>query len=136
MTIAYYASNKWLDYFFGATAAAPLPLATIYMGLSTTSISPNGTGATEPAGGAYARIAIPNDKANGWNSSVSGALTNKDPITFVESSAAWGTITYVFIADALTAGNILYYQALSSSRVVQDQTVVQFAAGGLTISLT
>lgn len=133
MSITYTSANKILDYNFGATSyTAP---TTYYVGLSTSAIAIAGTGATEPSGGAYARVAVTNNKTN-FTTAALGALTNDVAITFVESTASWGTITYVFLADALTAGNIYYYEALPVAKTVQSATIVTFAAGGLTLSMT
>ena len=130
MAVTYYQSNKLLDYNFGATAYSNP--ATLYVGLSTTTISDNGTGATEPSGGSYARVAVTNNKTN-FGVAASGSLVNAVDFTFVESTASWGTITYVAIYDASTAGNMLYFQPLSTSRAVPINTIVSFPASYLTI---
>jgi len=126
-------ANKILDKNFGATDYTPP--ATLYVGLSTTTIGIAGTGATEPSGGAYARVAITNNKTN-FGTASNGALTNSNAITFTESTASWGTITYVFIADALTGGNIWFFEALPAPKTVQTATTVLFSASSLTLSMT
>jgi len=132
MSITYYQSNRILDKDFGNTAYTTP--STLYFGLSTTSIGDDGTGETEPSGGAYARIALTNNKIN-WDTAASGSLTNLTVVQFVESTASWGTITHVFISDAITSGNMLYFGALSPSRQVQINTVVYFAVGAITVSI-
>jgi hypothetical protein len=132
MSSTYYINNKILDYNLGSTSYS-VP-GTIYMGLSTTSIDIAGTGATEPSTGSYARVAITND-TSAWNNSSSGVKTNKLAVTFPESTAAWGTITHVFFADASTSGNVLYYEALTTSKVVQINTTVYFAIGAITVNM-
>jgi hypothetical protein len=127
--ITYYAANRILDRNFGQVVYTPP--ATMYFGLSTTSINIDGTGATEPSGGAYARVAFTNDKTN-WGTASNGSLANLVAATFAESTASWGTITHVFIADALSGGNIWFYDALSPSRIVQSATTVLFAVGSVT----
>lgn len=133
MSGTYYSFNRNLDNNFGRTAFT-VP-ATFYFGLSTTAISIDGTGATEPSGGTYARVALTNDKTN-WGTAATATLTNATAVTFTESTASWGTITYVFIADALTAGNIWWFDALTPSRQVQSATTVQFAVGAITVQMT
>lgn len=133
MSITYTQANKILDLNFGNTTytvASPL-----YFGLSTTPINNDGTGATEPSGGAYARVAVTNSKSY-FSVASSGVLSNSGTITFAESTASWGTITYVFIADALTSGNILYFDALTTSRAVPANTTVYFGSGNVSISMT
>ena len=131
--ITYHSANKILDLNFGATSYTPP--STLYVGLSTTTINIDGTGATEPSGGAYARVAVTNTKSN-FTSASNAVLTNSNAITFAESTASWGTITYVFLADALTGGNIWFYEALPVPKTVQTATTVLFSAGSLTLSMT
>jgi hypothetical protein len=133
MSQTYYASNQFLDYVYGVVSFTPP--TTYYVGLSTTVISNSGTGATEPSGGAYARVAVTNNKTN-FSTASSGALSNATAVTFTESSASWGTITYIFLADALTGGNIWYFEALPSSKIVQSQTTVLFSVGAITFAQT
>jgi len=133
MSTTHYQANRILDHAFGATSFTPA--STMYFGLSTTSISANGTGATEPSVGAYARASAANNKTT-WGAAGSGSLTNLISISFIESTASWGTITHVFISDALTSGNMMYYSTLSPSRVVQSTTTVLFAASAITVTLT
>lgn len=133
MSITYTQANKILDLNFGNTSytvSSPL-----YFGLSTTPINNDGTGATEPSGNGYARVPVTNSKSY-FSVASSGILTNSSSITFAESTASWGTITYVFIADALTSGNILYFDALSPSRTVAANTTIYFASGNVSISMT
>ena len=132
MAITYYSANKILDRNFGITAYSPP--ATMYFGLSTTTIQIDGTGATEPSGGNYARVGVTNDKTT-WGTASNGALTNSIAVTFPESSASWGTITHVFISDASTSGNIWWFDALSPSRQVQSSTTVLFAIGSITVKM-
>ena len=132
MSITSYMSNKILDRNFGNTSFTVT--SPMYVALSTTPLALDGTGATEPSGGAYARVSITNNKTT-WDTAADGVLSNLISIEFPESTAAWGTITYVFISDALTGGNPLYYEALDSSRTVADSTTVLFAAGGVEVHM-
>jgi len=131
--ITSFASNKVVDYNFGATSYSGTLPATYYFGLSTTTINFDGTGATEPSGGAYARVAFTNNKTN-WGTASSGILTNSTAITFPESSASWGTITYVGMWDALTAGNLWWFDVLTPSRAVASLTTVIFSIGAVTVT--
>jgi len=131
--ITYTSANKILDLNFGSTAYTPP--SPYYVGLSISTINIDGSGATEPTGGAYARVAVTNNKTN-FTVAASGALSNATAIQFVESTLAWGTITYVFIADALTSGNIYYYEQLPVAKTVQTATTVLFSIGALLFSMT
>ncbi len=103
--------------------------------MSTTSINIDGTGATEPSGGAYARVGLTNNKTN-WGNASNASLTNSTAVQFTESTASWGTITTVFLSDALTSGNIWWYDTLSPARSVSSATTVLFAIGAVTVQMT
>lgn len=131
--ITYYSANRVLDLNFGGTAYT-VP-TNYYFGLSTTTIQIDGTGATEPSGGSYARVLLANNKSN-FAVSSNASLTNLTAVTFPESTASWGTITYVGIWDALTSGNIWWFDSLSPARTIAINTTVLFAIGGITIQMT
>ena len=133
MAITFFSGNKVLDFNFGATSYTPP--ANYFFGLSTTTIAIDGTGSTEPSGGAYARISLANNKTN-WSTASSASLTNSTAVQFAESTASWGTITYVFMSDALTSGNIYWFDALSPARTVSSATTVLFAIGAVTVQMT
>jgi hypothetical protein len=135
MAVVISKANTILDLLFGQTAFSNL--STMYMGLSSTTIQNDGTGATEPSGGAYARVAITNNKTN-WGTASAASLSNAVAVTFTESTASWGTITYVFLAAGATAGvaDLWYFEALTTPKTVQTATTVQFAIGAITASMT
>jgi hypothetical protein len=136
MSITYYASGSVLNNMFGSVSFTPP--ANFYLGLSTSTISASGSNATEPSGViGYARVIIPNNKTY-FSYSSSGSLHNDTDLTFPISGSAWGTITNVFLADTAGSGtgNIWFYQALSSPRVVQDLTTVSFSASAINFSMT
>jgi len=122
-----------LDYNFGGTSYS-VP-STLYFGLSTTSINIDGSGGTEPSGGSYARVSLTNNKTN-WGNASNASLTNSTAVQFAESSASWGTITTVFISDALTSGNVWWYDTLTPARSVSSATTVLFAIGAVTVQMT
>ncbi len=122
-----------MDRNFGGTAYSPP--TTYYFGLSTTTIQIDGTGATEPVGSSYARASLVNDKTN-WGTASNASLTNSAAVTFAESTGSWGTITHVLMADALTSGNIWFFDTLTPSRAVASATTVLFAIGAITVSMT
>jgi len=132
MSSTNFAENKILDLLFGATALSTLP-ATYYIGLSTSVPNETGGNITEPSGGAYARVAVANNKTSFGNASA-GALTNLISISFAESTASWGTITHIVFYDSLTGGNVWFWEALPTSKTVAAYTTVYFSATSLTIS--
>lgn len=131
MSISAFQSNRNNDRNFGnVTFTVPTNL---YVGLSTTPVNFDGTGATEPtSGNGYSRVTIANNKTT-WGNSLNGILSNLIQVIFPTSTGSWGTVTYVFFSDALTAGNILYYDVLTPSRSVASSTTVLFDIGAITI---
>jgi hypothetical protein len=130
MSVTFYSSNRVLDYNFGGTSYS-VP-SNFYFSLSTTTPDISGSGFTEPSGGSYARTLLANNKTN-WGTASNGSLSNLVAVTFPESTASWGTITYVGIFDAASGGNLLWYDALSPARTVASATTVLFAIGSITV---
>lgn len=121
-----YLEDKLLDHTLRNVAYTPP--TTIYVGLFTSAPGETG-GGTEVSGGDYARQAATFDAA------ANGQTSNSADIVFPVATADWGTITHIALFDADTAGNMLYYGALSVSKIIQvgDQFIIK--AGNLTISL-
>lgn len=131
-SFANYLEDKVLDHIFGGgDYTRP---ATLYVGLSTTTISDAGGNITEPDGGNYARKAVTNNSTN-FPASSAGAKANGTAIEFATPSADWGKVTDFFIADAASDGNILAYAALTASKTINSGDTVSFAIGDLDITL-
>lgn len=112
------------------TETSPALPTSFYMGLSTTTPAVGGTGVTEPSGKGYARV-----KVSSLTAPTNGVITNTADVEFNESTGDWGTITHFVIYDAATGGNLLLYEALKTSRVVQSETQARFKANTLSITL-
>lgn len=132
-SFADYLENKILDHVFGNTAYSTP--ATVYVGLSTTTITDAGGNITEPAGGSYARVSVTNNVTN-WPNASGGSKSNGTAITFPTATGSWGTIIDFFIADASSGGNILGYGTLTVSKTVSSGDTLSFAASALTVTLT
>lgn len=127
------AANAVLNLLLGGTNLS-VP-STYYVGLSTTALTSNGTGYTEPSGNGYARVGVANNKSN-FSSATNATLTNLSQISFPEATpAGWGTITYAFLADSVSAGTIWYYEALTTSRIIQANATFIFVANALTFKM-
>lgn len=107
-------NNKVLDCFFGGSAIIPPP--TLYIGLSVIR-SYKGGYVSEPSGGSYARVAVPNDLSH-FPAASAGTKANAKAITFPSPSAGWGTIQSVFVADAPSGGNVLAMADLPAPRTI------------------
>ncbi|TVO57532.1 phage tail fiber protein [Denitromonas halophila] len=134
-----YAENKTVDALLrGQSLGAP---ATMYIGLTTDTCTDVGNG-TEPAGGAYARVAVTSSLAN-WagtqgagttvaSTGTGGTTSNNALISFPESTASWGNMQSVRWYDASTAGNAWICIDLSSAFNVSGAGVtLKFNAGTL-----
>lgn len=131
-SFADFLENELLDHVFGA--ATFTAGATLYVGLSTTTVSDAGGNITEPSGNAYARVAVTNNATN-FPAASGGAKANGTAVTFPQASGSWGTVTDVFISDASSGGNIYAYGALTVSKAITSGDTAQFAIGDLDITL-
>lgn len=117
-----FCENKVLDHTTGKAAWAAV---TCHVGLFTAAPSDAG-GGTEVTGGSYARKAT---VAADWNAASGGSTSNANAITFVTASASWGTVTHFGLFDAATAGNLLRWAALGTSKAVGSGDTASFAGG-------
>ena len=127
MSFSDYLENKILDHVFkNSSFTQPVNL---YVALFT--VAPTDTGGgTEVSGGGYARI-----NHNGWNVAAAGATANTTEVLFAQATANWGTVTHVGIFDASTAGNLIAWGALMTSKAINNGDQARFAAGDIDITL-
>ena len=125
MSFSDYLETKVLDHVFAGTAyTAP---ATLYVALFTAAPSDSG-GGTEVSGGAYARQTIA--------FTTSGDTTsNSAAVEFPTATANYGTVTHVGIYDASSAGNLMAWAALTSSKTIETGDVFRIPSGDLDITL-
>lgn len=122
-----YLENELLDHVFGKGSYTP---PNIYVALFTVAPTDSG-GGTEVSGGSYARVAAAAAK---WNVASGGATANASDITFPEATASWGTVVAFALFDAATAGNMLYWGDLTTSKAIGSGDTAKFAAGDLDVS--
>jgi hypothetical protein len=94
--------------------------------------------ADEPTTGSYARqqyISSGNRWANPYQLNSSMAIHNNYAIEFPLATAAIGLISGVFISDAPTSGNILFFAGLSSSRNIREGDQFTIPSGSLKVTL-
>ena len=125
MSFSDYLETKVLDHVFAGTAyTAP---ATLYIALFTAAPSDSG-GGTEVSGGGYARQTIA--------FTTSGDTTsNNAAIEFPTATANYGTVTHVGVYDASSAGNLMAWAALTSSKTIETGDVFRIPSGDLDITL-
>ncbi len=93
-------------------------------------------GGTEVSGGSYARVQRDPLDAN-WTgaSSTDGLTDNAAALTFPTPTANWGVITHCAIFDATSAGNMLLYGALTTSKTVNNgDPAPNFPTGALDVT--
>lgn len=103
--------------------------ANVYVGLFTAAPSDAG-GGTELSTGAYARQLCGFAAPAGTPRSV----TNAADILYPVATAGYGPVTHFAIMDAVTAGNMLYWAAVTTPKTyaIGDQAV--FRASNLTVT--
>lgn len=109
----------------GTSYTAP---STVYVALYTTNPTDADTG-TEVSGGSYARqsvtFAAPSD----------GLSASNADVTFPQATANWGTVGWIGLRDASTAGNLLYYTPLTAAKTIETGDIFKIASGNLTVQL-
>lgn len=101
---------------------------TVYLALYTTDPTDADSG-TEVSGNAYARQSIT------FGAPSNGVTTNSAAIEFPQATGSWGTVAYVGIRDASTAGNLLFHTPLDASKTIATGDVFRVAAGSLSVTL-
>lgn len=145
--------NKLIDFIFrgqalgitGASAAAGTGPTSLYLGLFTANPSDTG-GGTEVTGGSYARVTVASALAN-WagtqaaasttaSSGTNATTSNNGAITFPAPTANWGVITGFGVFDSTSAGNLLLWGALTTSKTVNNgDAAPAFTAAALSFQI-
>jgi len=125
MSFSNYLETEMLDHVFGGNAyTAP---STLYLSLHTANPDEDGSGA-EVSGGGYARQSMA--------MTVTGnTASNDSAVEYPTATANYGTVTHVGVYDASTAGNLLCYASLTSSKTIETGDVFRVPAGDLDITL-
>ena len=101
---------------------------TVYVGLYTTDPTDANTG-TEVSGGSYARTSVT------FAAPSNGVTTNSADVTFPTATGSWGTVGWIGILDASTAGNLLYHTPLDASKTIDTGDIFKIATGNLSVTL-
>ena len=109
-------------------SAATRPTAW-YVALFTSNPAEDASGTeVSTSGTAYARQSV--------TFSVSGnTATNTAAIEFPTATASYGTVTHVGVFDASSAGNLIAYAALTTSKAIDTGDVFRVPSGDLDITL-
>lgn len=127
MSFSNFLETEILDHVFGGSAyTAP---GTLYLALYT--VAPGETGGgTEvtTTGTAYARQTVAFTTSGNTTS-------NTGAVEYPTATANYGTVVAVGVFDASTAGNLMAYASLSSSKTIETGDVFRVPAGDLDITL-
>lgn len=131
-----YFKNVIMGNLFRTQTSTALP-TTYYIGLSSTTPTAAGGNVTEPSttGTAYTRVQLTSLTAPDG-----GVITNSAAISWPESTATWfssdAPATHYVIYDAQSGGNLLMFNALTASRVIEVNTIATIKASSLYLQLT
>lgn len=103
--------------------------AGLFVALYTTAPTDAG-GGVEVTGGSYARVSFTD-----WAAAAARAGTNNTDITFVTATAAWGTIVAAGLFDAVSGGNMLFWDELGTSKVIDTGDTAVIEAGEFDVSM-
>jgi hypothetical protein len=102
--------------------------ATVYVSLYLTDPTDADSG-TEVSGGSYARTAVT------MGAPSNGVSTNSADVTFPTATASWGTVSYIGIHDASTAGNLLFHTILDTAKTIDSGDIFKIETGNLSVTL-
>ena len=127
MSFSNFLETEILDHVFaGAAYTAP---TTLYLALYTAAPGETGGGTEVSATGtAYARQSVA-------FTTTGNTTSNNASVEYSTATATFGTVTHVGVFDAATAGNLMAYAALSSSKTIETGDVFRVPTGDLDITL-
>ncbi|MEO1035215.1 MAG: hypothetical protein AAFX44_06600 [Pseudomonadota bacterium] len=137
MGLSIYASQALLNAFMGKTSnfGTLSGRPTLYFAFSTADPGEDGSGAAEPSGNGYARVATaPADWADATNADPS-VVTNVNNITFPNPTGPWGSCTHGAVYDAASGGNFVAGGPLAQAIAPDAPTPPVIAAGQASLSL-
>lgn len=127
-----YLENEMYDHLFrsaGFTSPSAVYAALFDTGASLANLEA-GTLTGEISGNGYARTAIT------FGAPTDGLGSNSGAVTFPSASGGnWGTIRYMAIMDAATAGNVLYYSQLDADVVINNGNQFQFNTSNISVDI-
>lgn len=124
-----YTENEVLDHVLGKGTRDFTSPSALYVSLYTSNPDEDDSG-TEVSGTNYARTAVT------FGAASSGSASNSADVEFpAAGSGGWGTVSHIGIHDASSAGNLLFYGALTASRAVDEADIFTITSGNLSISL-
>ncbi len=103
----------------------------VYLSLFVSDPTDEDTG-TEASYTGYERVAVARNSSN-WDVT-DGVATNKQEISFPESTGTTQTVSYLGIHTASTGGDLIYSSALGTTTSIPTNFIPIFYIGSLSIS--
>lgn len=127
--------QQLLDHFWSDPSYAPD--TSMFLGLSSTTPNDAGGNVTEPTTGGYARQAIDAAQMGAAAGTAPALKENSSAITFPVATADWDNspVTHFTVHTASTAGSVLAWGALTTSKDVNNGDTASFAIGALDFRL-
>ena len=120
--------NQWLG---GAVTVVP---TIVYVALFTATPTDSGGGSEVGlTGTGYTRAVMTNNVTN-WPTATGNSKSNGAAINFGPALTDWGTITGFAIFDAATAGNMLWWAALTTAKAVGVGDSASFPASSILVT--
>jgi len=126
-----YLENALLDHVLQKTTFTAA--ATLYYALFTTAPNDDASGA-EVTGGSYARVSKTNNATEFPNASA-GTKSNGTLVNFGTASANWGSVSYIALFDASSAGNMYFWGPLVPSLPILNGDSLSFPIGTIVWTL-
>lgn len=120
--ISNFLTHKLFDHVLRAQTYTPP--SSIYVALYTSNPGDDDSG-TEVSGDGYERVTATFSAASGRKTS------NSADVEFPEATGSWGTITHIGLRTASTAGDLLYYGALTSPVTIGEGQQLIFKTGNI-----
>ena len=138
--VSNYLANALLDFAFRNQAFAQ-PDTFIALCEATVADDDTGSTITEEGAGSYARKEVDVNAGTPPTWDVAAGTTpteveNTHAITFAQATGDWGSQVAVAICDALTVGNLLFYDNGMTDQDVNNGDTAEFASGALDVQLT
>jgi len=100
---------------------------TMFMSLYSTTPTGN-TGGTEVSGNGYSRQTAAFTVAN-------NVATLSGNVVFTASGGTWGGVVAAGVVDSPSAGNLLYFNTLPTTKTIANGYSLTFVSGNVTITL-
>lgn len=128
-----YGEQEIMEHIFRNTAIFTPP-ANVYVGLNTSDPTDADSG-TEVSGGSYGREAV--NTTTGWAApgATGGSTNNVAAVTFTTATANWGTVGWVKLMDAVSAGNLFFHSPVDTSKAINTDDTAEFAASALVATI-